>query len=167
MNRKLEILQNYLSQKNIDSEIKSVSKEQDYNCLEWKGLFGWRNRVYDGSVLLIDNNISAYQEERYNDSQGEIYKYSLVIISNSKQDFKWDLVQMDRDESRFQCLYLGHHNKSIIHIHKHELHTSILSYSNDVLKRIHFRSELINRKGDIISIAVSYTHLTLPTIHLV
>lgn len=150
--RKLKILQNHLSQKNIDSKIKSVLKDHDYNCLEWESQYGWKNRVYDGSILLIDNKISAYQEERFNESRGEIYKYSLVIVSSSKQEFKWDLVKIDRDESRFQYLYLGQHNKSIIHIHKHELHISILSYTNEVLKRIHFRSELINRKGDIISI---------------
>ena len=152
MKRNLEILQNYLCQKNIDSEIISVLKNHDYNCLEWESQHGWRNRVYDGSVLIIYNNIRAYQEERFNERQGEIYKYSLVILTGSKQEFKWDLVQVDRDESRFECLYLGQHNKSIIHIHRHELQISILSYSNEVLKRINFKSELINRKGNIISI---------------
>lgn len=151
MKNELEVLQDYLKTINVNSEVKSVLQDYDFNCLEWETQYGWRNRVYNGSILIIHDEIRAFQEERFNDIHGEVYEYSLVILNDSKQEFKWDLVQIDRDESRFDCLYLGEHNDSIIHIHKHALHTTILSYRNEILKRFHCESELINRKGDIIS----------------
>ena len=152
MKNELDILQNCLKANNINSEIKSVLQDYDYNCLEWESQYGWRNRVYNGSILIVNNEIRAYQEERFNDIHGEAYKYSLVTVYASKPEFKWDLVQIDKDENRFDCLYIGDHNNSIIHIHKHALHTTILSYRNEILKRFHCGSELINRKGNIISI---------------
>jgi len=152
LKKELDILRNFLKTKNIDSEIVQVLPNNNFNCLEWESQYGWRNRVYNGTILIVNNSIRAYQEERLNHSNDEEYRYSLVIVKEAKQEFKWNLVQIDRDENRFECLYLAEHNKSIIHIHKHALHTTILSYKDEILKRFYSGSELINRKGDIISI---------------
>ena len=132
--------------------MKSILPKLDYNCLEWKDSQGWINRVYNGSLLILNNQIRAYQLERVKEKNENKYNSYLVVVENDKQNFKWNLIQEDRDENRFNCLYLGEHINSIVHIHKHALHTSILSYKNETITRFHCVSELINRKGDIIAI---------------
>ena len=151
MEEELEILKTYLVSKGIESKVEKVLPKLNYNCLEWKDSNGWMNRVYNGSLLILNNQVRAYQLKILKDEQEDNYEFYLVIVEDSKPNFKWKLIQEDRDEKRFNCLYLGKHENSIIHIHKHALHTSILSYKN-AITRFHCVSELINRKGNIVAI---------------
>jgi len=140
----------FLSRKKVDWKRVEILPDYDYDCLEWSSEY-WKNRVYTGDILHDDENLFAFQEEKINLRNENEKEYFLVIVESEKEIFRWKLVQIDRDENEFSNLYLGIHKGNIIHIHKHELHISILSYKNEVIKRFHFWGELINRQGNVIA----------------